>query len=147
MILYDITRFVGSWADSSGYSMRIKMQRRDQAIVDFFDPSGSPVGRPYMNGAPTLEMVAQYDDYNGTFEVDLWEAGRGFVLDLSHEYEYELDEERREALVPAIVRYADDHFLDVFCPLFGPLGHFVRAETQNHPVKQTETRRGGAPDR
>jgi hypothetical protein len=90
MICYDITRFVGLWANSAGYRMKIKMQHKVQAMVDFLDPSGSPVCRPYMNGAPSLEMVAHYDDYNGSFEVDLWEAGRGFVLDLSHEYDYEL---------------------------------------------------------
>lgn len=126
MIRYDITRFVGSWVNSSGYRLKIKKLNELQATVDYLDPSGKPVRRPYMSGAPSLGMVAVYDDYNGTFEVDLWEAERGFILDLSHEYDYELDEKRREALVPAITRYEDDHFLDEFYPLFGRLKHFVR---------------------
>jgi hypothetical protein len=36
-------------------------------------------------------MVAHYENYNGMFEVDLWEEGKGFILDLTHEYNYELD--------------------------------------------------------
>ena len=130
-IRFDITRFVGSWVNSSGYRLKIKRVHKVRALVDFLDPNGNPVFRPYMNGAPTLEMVAHYDDYNGSFEVDLWEAGRGFILDLTHEDDYQLDPKRREALVPAITRYEADHFLDEFYPSLGPLQHFVRAETQN----------------
>lgn len=138
MMRYDITRFVGSWIDASGYRLKIEKLTESQATVDFLDPSGDPVRRPYMTGAPSLGMVAHYDDYNGTFEVDLWEVERGFMLDLSHEYDYELDEKRREALVPGITRYERDHFLDEFSPLFGRLEHFVRAETQNPQVQRTE---------
>jgi hypothetical protein len=65
-----------------------------------------------MRGAPSLKMVAHYDDYNGMFEVDLREEGKGFILDLTHEYNYELDPERREALVPALSRNERDRFLD-----------------------------------
>jgi hypothetical protein len=77
---------------------------KGRASVDFLDPRGAPVQRPYMGGAPTLKMVAHYDDYNGMFEVDLWEEGKGFILDLTHEYNYELDPERREAwqLLPVL---------------------------------------------
>jgi hypothetical protein len=64
-------------------------------------------------------MVAHYDDYNGMFEVDLWQDGKGFILDLTHEYDYELDPERREALVPALSRNERDHFLDACYSLFG----------------------------
>ena len=98
MMHYGIARFVGSWVSASGHRLRIKKLRKDQASVDFFDPSGNPVRRPYMNGAPSVQMVAQYDDYNGIFGVELWERGRGFILDLAHEHDYELDEWRREAL-------------------------------------------------
>jgi hypothetical protein len=115
----------------SGYHLRIKKVRKGRASVDFLDPRGAPVQRPYMGGAPTLKMVAHYDDYNGMFEVDLWEEGKGFILDLTHEYNYELDPERREALVPALSRNERDHFLDACYSLFGPLDHFVRRKAQN----------------
>ena len=75
-------------------------------------------------------MVAHYDDYNGMFEVDLWEEGKGFILDLTHEYNYELDPER-EALVPALSRNERDHVLDACYSLFGPLDHFVRTKAKN----------------
>ena len=88
------------------------MRKGRRASVDFLDPRGAPVQRPYMGGAPSLKMVAHYDDCNGMFAVDLWEEGKGFILDLTHEYNYELDPERREALVPALSRNERDHFLD-----------------------------------
>jgi len=103
--------------------------------VDFLDPRGAPVQRPYMKGAPSMKMIAHYDDYNGIFEVDLWEEGKGFILDLTHEYDYELDLERREALVPALSRYERDRFLDECYSLFGPLDHFVRGKEQNKPLQ------------
>jgi hypothetical protein len=50
--------------------------------VDFLDPSGTPIQRPYMRGAPPTNMVAHYNDYNGTFEVELWDE-RGFIVSQS----------------------------------------------------------------
>jgi hypothetical protein len=121
--------------------LRIKKVRKDQASVDFLDPRGAPVQRPYMGGAPSLKMIAHYDDYNGLFGVDLWEEGKGFILDLTHEYDYELDRERREALVPTLSRYERDRFLDECYSLFGPLDHFVRRKAQNKRCGQQPPRR------
>ena len=137
MTRYGIARFVGSWVSASGYRLRIKEMLRDQASVDFLDPRGVPIQRPYMRGAPTVKMIAQYDDYNENFEVDLWEEGKGFILDLSHHYNYELDLEQREALVPALSRFERDRFLDECYSLFGPLDHFVRREAQNRTIEAT----------
>jgi hypothetical protein len=81
MLRYAIAQFVGSWVSESGYHLRIKKVDKGRASVDFLDPRGAPVQRPYMGGAPTLKMVAHYDDYNGMFEVDLWEEGKGFILE------------------------------------------------------------------
>jgi hypothetical protein len=86
MLRNGIAQFVGSWVSESGYHLRIKEVCKGRASVDFLDPRGAPVRRPYMEGAPSLKMVAHYDDYNGMFEVDLWEEGKGFILDLTHEY-------------------------------------------------------------
>jgi hypothetical protein len=126
-----IAQFVGSWITETGYHLRIRKVRKDRASVDFLDPRGAPVQRPYMGGRPSLKMIAHYDDYNGTFEVDLWEEGRGFVLALTHECDYELDPKCREALVPAISRNERDHFLDAYYSLFGPLDHFVRRKVKH----------------
>lgn len=127
MIRYGIAKFTGLWVSASGNRLEIKKVDDAQALVDFFDATGNPVCRPYMNDAPSVRMVAHYDDYNGIFGVELWEQGRGYILDLTHEYDYELDERRREALVPAISRYEQDRFLDQYSRLFGSLDHFVRA--------------------
>jgi hypothetical protein len=135
VLRYGIAQFVGSWVSASAYRLRIKKVRKDQASVDFLDPRGAPVQRPYLRGAPSVKMIAHYDDYNGTFEVDLWEEGKGFILDLTHEYHYALDPERREALVPALSRFERDHFLDQCYWLFGPLDHFVRRKAQNKTLQ------------
>jgi hypothetical protein len=66
---YGIARFVGSWVSASGYRLRIKKVRKDRASVDFLDPRGAPIQRSYMKDAPSVKMIARYDDYNGTFEV------------------------------------------------------------------------------
>ena len=132
-----IARFVGSWVSASGYRLRIKKVRKDRASVDFLDPVGVPVQRRYMRGAPSVNMTAYYDDYNGILKVDLWEQSKGFILDLTHEYDYELDRERCEALVPALSRYERDRFLDECYSLFGPLDHFVRRKAQNKTLQAT----------
>ena len=48
------------------------------------------------------------------------------MLNLSHECDYILDAEKRESLVPAIIRNEVDNFLEIYHPLFGRLEHFVR---------------------
>lgn len=82
---------------------------------------GAPIGRPYMGGAPSVKMIAHHEDYNEDFRVGLWKEGKGFIVHLDHEYDYVLDSERREVLVPSISRYEQDRFLDPYHPLFGPL--------------------------
>jgi hypothetical protein len=47
-----LQEFVGSWVSESGYHLRIKKVRNGRASVDFLDPRGAPVQRPYMGGAP-----------------------------------------------------------------------------------------------
>ena len=125
MLRNGIAQFVGSWVSQFGYRLRVEKVRRDRAVVDFLDPRGAPIVRPYMGGTPSMKMIAHYDDYNEDFRVDLWEESKGFILHLDHEYGYVLDPEQREALVPAISRYERDRFLDAYYSLFGPLDHFV----------------------
>lgn len=131
MLRDGIAQFVGSLISESGYRLRIKKVRKDRASVDFLDPLGVPVERTYMGGAPSMKMIAHYDDYYENFEVELWKEGKGFILHLDHEYGNVLDSMQREALVPAISRYERDHFLDAYYSLFGPLDHFVRTTTGN----------------
>ena len=131
MLHNGIAQFVGSWISESGYQLRIRRMRKDLASVDFLDPRGAPIERTYMGGAPSMKMIAHYDNYNEDFRVDLWEEGKRFILHLDHECDYVLDREQREALVPSISRYERDHFLDAFYSLFGPMDHFVRQKSTN----------------
>jgi hypothetical protein len=131
MLRNGIAQFVGSWVSASGYRLIIRKVRNNCASVDFLDPRGAPVERAYMGCAPSIGMTAHYDNYYENFEVDLWEQGKGFTLHLEHEYDYVLDAEQREALVPALSRNERDHFLDSFYSLFGSLDHFVRRKTGN----------------
>ena len=135
MMRYGIARFVGSWISSSGHRLRIQKVHGTRALVDFFGPTGEPVRRPYMDDAPSVRMIADYDDYNGIFGVELWERGKGFILDLTYEQEYDLDEQRRESLVPGLITYAEDRFLHRYSDLF-PLHHFVR--TKRRTKRSTE---------
>jgi len=135
MLRNGIAQFVGSWVSGSGYRLRIRKVRNDRASVDFLDPRGAPVKRTYMKRAPSVRMTAYYDDYYGNFEVDLWERHKGFTLHLDHEYDYALDPEKREALVPTISRNERDHFLNSFYSLFGPLDHFVRERLQPEKIR------------
>jgi len=130
-----IARFVGSWISSSGHRLKITKINDLQARVDFCGPDGEPVRRPYMSDAPAVGMIAHYDDYNWTFQVELWQSGKGFVLDLTHETEYELDDQRRESLVPGIIRNESDFFLDHYSGLF-PLHHFVRTKRRTSRSSQ-----------
>jgi hypothetical protein len=52
MLRYGIAQFVGSWVSESGYHLRIKKVRKGRASVDFLDPRGAPVQRPYMGVRP-----------------------------------------------------------------------------------------------
>lgn len=132
MLRNGIAQFVGSWISKSGYRLQIRKVRKDRAFVHFLGPRGAPIARAYMGGAPSMKMIAHYDDYNEDFRVDLWEEGKGFILHLEHEYDYVLDSAgHREALVPAISRYEGDRFLDAYYSLFGPLDHFIRMTARN----------------
>jgi hypothetical protein len=86
-----------------------------------------------------MRMIAHYDNYYGDFRVDLWSEDKGFTLHLDHEYDYVLDSQQREALVPAISRYERDRFLDAYYSLFGPLDHFVRSTEQPRRVSAPDT--------
>lgn len=46
MMRKGIARFVGSWISETGYQLRIKKVRKDQASVDFPDRRGAPIRRP-----------------------------------------------------------------------------------------------------
>ena len=50
MLRNGIAQLVGSWVSQFGYRLRVEKVRRDRAVVDFLDPRGAPIVRPYMGG-------------------------------------------------------------------------------------------------
>ena len=139
---FGIDRYTGHWRDVEGYRLEIKKINEEQASASLLSPLGFPVNRPYFEGKPTVHMPAIYDDYEGTMEVQLWGGESGFVLELLHEPAYDLDESRREALVPALSRYEEDYFLDQYYDLFGRLKHYTREETSAEPSSPFDRRCG-----
>ena len=46
MLRTSIEQFVGFWVSESGYRLRIRKVRKDQAVVDFLDQRGAPSRAP-----------------------------------------------------------------------------------------------------
>jgi len=127
---FGIDKFIGIWKSKSGYHLEIENVSKKNALVSFFDTIGNPVARTYFNSKPATKLLATYDDYEGRFEVKLWKKRKRFCMDLTHEYEYVLDDCSRESLVPALIRNSEDEFLDEYYEIFGPLEHYTRANAE-----------------
>ncbi len=127
---FGIDKFIGIWESKSGYRLDIEKVCAETALVSIFDTLGNPVVRTYFNSALSTKLLATYDDYEGRFEVELWEKGKGFCMDIIHDFEYELDDYNRESLVPALIRNCEDEFLDDYYEIFGPLEHYTRANAE-----------------
>ena len=123
----DISKFIGEWENESGNVLVIQRKIALSGSVSFFKgPKSEPVLRPYCGNSPSLEMDSYLTEYGDSLQVELWEKERGFRLDLTYEYAYELDKDWRDSLVPALSRYEKDAFLDQYYHLFEPLEHYTK---------------------
>lgn len=138
---FEIEKFSGIWASEDHYRLEIIIIDETSAFVSLYNPRGVPVNRPYFHNTPTINMPALYDDYYGEFTVDLWEDNKGFKLDLQYEEQYDLDELKRDALVPALTRYEADNFLDQYYELFGHLKPFARKGDERQAHSRTKLRK------
>jgi len=131
----DIDKFIGDWVNEEGSRLVIRKTTSRTAMVAFLTgPNGIPVVRPYCGDLPSTHMCARLRDYGSTIEVELWRLGKGFTLHLTYEYEYELDKEHRDSLIPALSRYEEDRFLDQYYSLFGRLKYFTETSAGQQPV-------------
>ena len=73
-----------------------------------------------------MQMPASYDEYEGEFDIDLWETGKGFTLNLTYLNDYVFDKQKKELLIPSIIRNEDDDFLDKHYKLYGTLKNLVK---------------------
>ncbi len=123
----DIDKFIGEWVDNDENRLMITKESYGKAVVSFLRGADSvPIARPYYDGRPSTQMCAKLRDYGSTMEVDIWVSGKGFDLHLTYEHAYELDENRRDSLVPSLSRRMEDSFLDEYYHLFGSLRHYTR---------------------
>ncbi len=124
-----IDNYIGEWKNERGDRLNIRKVDDKTALVSFFAaPGRQPIRRPWCGGEPSVDMIARYSPrYGPDLEVELWGKRRGFTLVLNFEAEYELDHAKRDALVPGLSRYAEDHFLDRYYHLFEPLNHYTKA--------------------
>jgi hypothetical protein len=125
----DVDVFVGDWRDRQGNRLSIRKLAKNRAAVTFLAGSKpEPVRRPYFGDRPSVDMPAKVDRWGISLIVELWKKGEGYQLVLTHEHNYELDEQHRESLIPALSQYAGDTRFDNYRSLFGNLKHYVRAE-------------------
>jgi hypothetical protein len=131
-MINDIDKFIGEWENETGNLLMIKKKNNRIAFVTLYKgPNFKPVLRPYCGNSLTTNMISYLEDYGSTLVVDLWKKGKGFTLDLTYEYCYDLDKDKRDSLVPALSRYEKDKFLEKYYSLFEPLDHYTRKDGKN----------------
>ena len=122
---YGIDKFIGSWVDEDGYRLEIKKIDETKALVSLFSPQGHPLARPYWENKLTIDMQAIYDEYDGTFDIHLWEPEKSFCLNLNELFS-EIYDVKEKHLTVSITRYEKDNFLDQYYSLFGKLSHYKK---------------------
>lgn len=127
-MIFGISKYAGIWESEDGFRLDIKTISDTSALVSIYDSNCQPYKRTYFNDKPTINLNATYDDYLGEFRVDLWNKNKGFELILEYEHEYDLDEFKRDALIPALSRNEEYKFLNNYYEIFGTLRHLVKIE-------------------
>lgn len=123
-----INHYVGLWEDESGNRLSIRKVTDRTCLVSFLRARDhQPIRRPWYAGKPSTDMVAEYwEEYGPELIVELWEEGKGFTLHLDFEGVHILDDSEGDALIPALSRFEEDHFLDQFYGYFGSLKPYIR---------------------
>jgi hypothetical protein len=124
---YGIDKFIGKWVDEEGYQLEIKKVDKTKALVSLFSDKGHPISRPYWENKLTIDMPAKYDEYDGTFDIHLWEPEKSFCLNLNELFS-EINDDNGECLAVSITRYEEDNFLDQYYYLFGKLSHYKKTK-------------------
>ena len=120
-----LENYVGEWDDECGWHLCIKRLAHNTFLVSLL-ANGQPIVRPWVGNQPSREMIGTYDPVYGLV-VELWDKGKGFSLHLHFEPQFELDDQRRDALTVGLSRCEKDDFLDEYYALLGPLKHYLKA--------------------
>jgi hypothetical protein len=117
----ELKDYVGIWRNEIGNEIIIQPKDKKSLKVSFISyVDNKPINRQYSGGSYSIEMHAELDYYKTSLDVELWEKGKGFQLNLMPEIMNENE------LVPGISRYTNDKFLDKYYYLFGPLTRYTR---------------------
>ncbi len=119
--------YLGDWEDERGNRLNIRKVDDETALVSFFAViDGKPIYRPWHQNEITVDMVGKYYPGAGPeIIVELW-RDEEFTLHLTFEASYILDRKQRDALIPALSRLEEHHFLDQYYHLFGELKHYTK---------------------
>lgn len=120
---HGIDRYIGIWRNEEGFRLEIAKVDKTKALVSMFSPNNQPLSRAYWQNKKTLNMPAQYDEYSGEFDIQLWKPDKNFCLNLL-EFFSESNDGNLEVLTPALTRNEEDHFLDLHYRLFGNLSSY-----------------------
>jgi hypothetical protein len=124
---YGIDKFIGNWVDEEGYRLEIKKVDKTKALVSLFSDLGHPISRPYWENKLTIDMPAKYDEYEGTFDIHLWEPEKSFYLNLNELFS-DVNDDNEDCLTVSITRYEEDNFLDQYYYVFGKLSHYKKTK-------------------
>lgn len=117
----ELKDYVGIWRNDIGSEIVIQPKDEKSLKVSFISyVDNQPISRQYSDGSYSIEMHAELDYYKTSLEVELWEMGKGFQLNLMP------DPLNEKELVPGISRYSNDKFLDKYYYLFEPLTRYIR---------------------
>lgn len=116
-----INTYEGSWRDSEGYTLVIRIVDDENAIVDFLK-NGVPIARPWLQNVPCTKLKASYEPMEGPeLRIDL--GYDGYTYSVSP-----IDEDG--TLSSCISHYEKDEDLDQYFGVLGQLGYFSKIEAE-----------------
>ena len=122
----EITEFIGVWENASGNILEIRANDKKSLKVNFIScKTGKPVIREFFGNKESIDMYAELDYYGSSLEVELWEKGKGFQLNLLYNFN-ENSEETGNFLTPGLATYSDDNLIWEYEYLFMPLENYKR---------------------
>jgi hypothetical protein len=118
-----IENYCGCWKSESGYRLEIALTSSETVSVKFYQPGeDDPMLRPWMNNSPAVDMTGELDSECGeSLDIGLSDGVNSFCLNLT----FDLDDSYQKVL-PSIIRYEKEGFLDQYCKLIGPLDPYAK---------------------
>lgn len=119
-----IENYCGEWISESGYRIEIEYQNEQSVFVAFYSSGENhPMSRPWCNNKPAMSMLGTLDsETQATLDIDLSEKTNSFCLNLS----FDFTDSDYSSCTPSIIRLEDEHFLEQFYNLLGPLDRYKK---------------------